>query len=61
MVDVDYAMMWIEAKPLAKIREKKMIEFLMEFIVFRFGVPRILVTDNGTQFVAKSLQLFYLS
>ncbi|XP_074323031.1 uncharacterized protein LOC141659979 [Apium graveolens] len=27
-----------------------MIEFFMEHVVFRFGVPRILVFENGTQF-----------
>lgn len=34
-----------------RIREKEMIEFFMKFIVFCFGVPRTVVTDNGTQFV----------
>lgn len=53
VVAVDYATKLIEAKPLARIREKEMIQFLMEFIVFRFGVPRIVVTDNGTQFVGE--------
>ncbi|XP_074373908.1 uncharacterized protein LOC141714278 [Apium graveolens] len=51
IVAVDYATKWIEARPLAKIREKEMIEFWMEYIVFRFGIPGIVVTDNGTQFV----------
>lgn len=53
VVAVDYATKWIEAKPLAKIHEKEMIEFLMEFIVFRFGVPIISVTDNRTQFIGE--------
>lgn len=30
-----------------------MIEFFIEFIVFRFGILRIVVTDNGTQFVGE--------
>ena len=46
----------MEAKPLARIREKEMIEFFMEFIVFRFDVPRIVVTDNGTQFIGKDFE-----
>lgn len=53
VIAVDYATKWIEAKPLAKIREKEMIEFLMEVIIFRFGVPRILVTENIIQFVGE--------
>ncbi|KAK1377987.1 Rve domain-containing protein [Heracleum sosnowskyi] len=40
IVAIDYATKWVEAKPLARIREKEMIEFFMEFIVFRFGIPR---------------------
>lgn len=31
----------------------------MELIVFQFGVPRIIVTDNGTQFVGKSLPMLF--
>lgn len=31
-----------------------MVEFLMEFIIFRFGVPMIIVTDNGTQFIGET-------
>ncbi|XP_074324195.1 uncharacterized protein LOC141660912 [Apium graveolens] len=33
-----------------------MIEFFMEYIVFRFGIPRILVSDNDTQFVGKRFE-----
>ncbi|XP_074324262.1 uncharacterized protein LOC141661177 [Apium graveolens] len=53
VVVVDYVTKWIEARPLAKICGKEMVEFLMEYIIFRFVVPRIVVTDNGTQFVGE--------
>lgn len=33
-----------------------MIEFFMEYIIFRFGVPRIFVTDNGSQFVGSNFE-----
>ena len=56
MVAIDYVTKWVEAKPLARIREKDMIEFLMEFIVFRFGVPQTIVTYNGTQFVGEDFE-----
>lgn len=46
----------MEAKPLPRIREKDMIEFFMEFVVFIFGVPRLMVTDNGTQFARKNFE-----
>lgn len=54
VVAVDYATKWIEAKPLAKIRENEMVEFLLGYIVFCFGKPRVVVIDNGTQFVGET-------
>ncbi|XP_074342777.1 uncharacterized protein LOC141680452 [Apium graveolens] len=56
VVAVDYATKWVEAKPLSKIREKEMIGFFMEYVVFRFGIPRILVSDNGTQFIGAQFE-----
>ncbi|XP_074328012.1 uncharacterized protein LOC141665925 [Apium graveolens] len=56
MVAIDYATKWIEEKPLTKIREKEMIEFFMEHVVFRFEIPRILVSDNGTQFIGAKFE-----
>lgn len=56
IVAIDYFTKWVEAKPLARIRETEVIEFFMEFIVFRFGVPGVVVTDNGTQFVGSDFE-----
>ena len=56
IVAIDYFTKWVEAKPLARIREKDVTQFFMEFIVFRFGVPRIVVTDNGSQFTGKDFE-----
>lgn len=52
-MEIDYVTKWTEAKPLLRIREIEVIHFFMEHIVFRFGVPRVVVTDNGTQFTGK--------
>ena len=56
IVAIDYFTKWVEAKPLARIREIEVIHFFMEYIVFRFGVPRIIVTDNGSQFTGKDFE-----
>ncbi|XP_017225028.1 uncharacterized protein LOC108201246 [Daucus carota subsp. sativus] len=56
IVAVDYHTKWVEAKALARIRETEVIHFFMEFIVFRFGVSRIVVTDNGSQFTGKDFE-----
>lgn len=50
IVAIDYFTKWIEAKPLAKITTAQVIQFLWENVMCRYGIPRILVTDNGTQF-----------
>ncbi|GJW03215.1 reverse transcriptase domain-containing protein [Tanacetum coccineum] len=47
IVAIDYFTKWIEAKPLAKITGKEVIRFVMDNIICRFGLPRIIVTDNG--------------
>nr|GEY21356.1 gypsy retrotransposon integrase-like protein 1 [Tanacetum cinerariifolium] len=48
---IDYFTKWIEAKPLARITEKDVKKFTWDNIVCQFGLPRIIVTDNKTQFV----------
>ncbi|GJU51262.1 reverse transcriptase domain-containing protein [Tanacetum coccineum] len=51
IVAIDYFTKWIEAKPVVMITGKDVKTFVWENIVCRFGLPRIIVTDNGTQFV----------
>ena len=36
--------------------EKSVVEFIYEEIFTRFGVPREIVTDNGTQFTSKLMK-----
>ncbi|GKF58894.1 reverse transcriptase domain-containing protein [Tanacetum coccineum] len=51
IVAIDYFTKWIEAKPLVKITGKEVIRFVMDNIIYRFGLRRIIVTDNGAQLV----------
>lgn len=50
VVAVDYFTKWVEVEPLSKISQDVMIHFIWKTICCRFGLPRILVSDNGTQF-----------
>jgi hypothetical protein len=50
LVAVDYFTKWVEAEALADITANKVISFLWKNVICRFGVPRILITNNGTQF-----------
>ena len=50
IVAIDYFTKCIEAKELAKITTKQVTRFFWENVISRYGLPRILVTDNGLQF-----------
>ncbi|XP_043694134.1 uncharacterized protein K02A2.6-like [Telopea speciosissima] len=50
VIAIDYFTKWVEAKPLAKITEAKMKKFIHDKVIYRFEVPKILVSDNGKQF-----------
>ncbi|GJY49563.1 reverse transcriptase domain-containing protein [Tanacetum coccineum] len=51
IVAIDYFTKWMEAKPLATITGKQVVNFAYDNIVCRFGIPATIITDNGTQFV----------
>ncbi|GJT12981.1 reverse transcriptase domain-containing protein [Tanacetum coccineum] len=51
VVAIDYFTKWVEAKPLVKITGKEIIRFVMDNIRCKYGLPRIIVTDNGAQLV----------
>ena len=50
VVDIDYFTKWVEVEALATITEKNIRSFVWRNIICRFGIPRILVSDNGKQF-----------
>ncbi|GJR46637.1 reverse transcriptase domain-containing protein [Tanacetum coccineum] len=50
-VATDYFTKWMEAKPLATITGRQVVNFTWDNIVCRFGIPATIITDNGTQFV----------
>ena len=47
VVDIDYFTKWVEAEPLATITEKSIHTFVWRNIICRYGIPRVLVSDNG--------------
>ena len=58
LVGTDYFTKWIEAKPLANIRDVDVKKFLWKNIVTHFGIPHTLVSDNGLQFDSKSFKRY---
>jgi hypothetical protein len=55
---VEYFSKWIEAKPLATITSAIVQKFFWQNIVCRFGVPKAITVDNGTQFDAETFKDF---
>ena len=58
VVGIDYFTKWVEAETLATITEKNVRGFVWRCIICRFGIPRVLVSDNGKQFDNDSFQDF---
>ena len=50
IVEINYFTKWIEDKALAKITTKQVAQFFWENVICRYGLPQIIVTDNGLQF-----------
>lgn len=53
MVAIDYMTKWAEAKALRNITQEDAVKFVREHIITRFGIPVVLVSDNGTQFIGR--------
>nr|XP_027096214.1 uncharacterized protein LOC113716116 [Coffea arabica] len=50
VVAIDYFTKWVEAEPLVSISGKAIQKFFWKNIVCRFGIPHVLISDNGRQF-----------
>ena len=59
LVDTDYFTKWVEAEPLANIRDVDAKKFIWKNIVTRFGVSHTLISDNGLQFASIAFRRYY--
>jgi hypothetical protein len=58
LVAVDKFTKWVEAAPVTTQDSTAVINFIMS-IIFRFGVPHSIITDNGTNFTSKEFKNFW--
>ena len=58
LVGIDYFTKWVEAEPLANIRDVDVKKFVWKNIVTRFGVPHMLISNNGLQFDSKMFRKY---
>jgi hypothetical protein len=54
----DYFTKWVEVIPLKKVTSENMVEFVKEHIIYRFGIPKTITTDQGTQFTSSEFRDF---
>jgi hypothetical protein len=58
LVAVDKFTKWVEAAPVTTQDSIAAINFIKS-IVFHFGVPYSIITDNGTNFTSKEFKSYY--
>ncbi|XP_074297005.1 uncharacterized protein LOC141627675 [Silene latifolia] len=46
----DYFSKWAEAITLREVKKENVVDFIRTQIIYRYGVPRRITTDNGKQF-----------
>ena len=59
LVGTNYFTKWVEAEPLANIRDVDAKRLVWKNIVTRFGVPHVLISDNNLQFDSKMFIKYY--
>ena len=57
IVCTKYLTKWVEAKAIKVEREEKVAEFLRENVFYKFGYPRELITDQGSQFTSHMIEI----
>jgi hypothetical protein len=57
-VATDYFTKWVEAIPLKKVDSGYAIQFIQEYIIYRFGIPQTITTDQGSIFVSDEFVQF---
>ena len=60
VVVIYYFTKWVEAEALATITEKNIWNFVWKNIIYRYGIPRVLVSNNGKQFDNNAFRDFCL-
>jgi transposase InsO family protein len=55
---MDYFTKWTEVVPLRNMTHREVISFVQEHIIYQFGVPQTLTTDQGLSFMSHQFRDF---
>ena len=50
IIGIDYFTKWVKVEALATITEENVRNFVWRYIICKFGIPKVLVSDNGKKF-----------
>ena len=59
LVAIDYFSKWIDVEAFTSIKDKDVTQFIWKNIVYPFGIPRSIVSNNGPQFDSRVYRNFY--
>ena len=59
LICTDYFTKWVKIESLANIKDVDVKRFIWKNIVTRFGIPNVLISDNGLQFDSKAFRKYY--
>ena len=54
IVAMDYLSKYVEIEAPSTITDKQVCQFIWHNIITRYGIPHIIITDNGRQFISKN-------
>jgi len=60
-VGTNYFTKWVEAIPLREVTMQNMVSFVQEHIIYRFGFPQTIMTDQGSMFTLGEFEEFATS
>lgn len=58
LVGIDYFTKWVEAIALPIVTQDAVIEFIQQNIIYRFGLPETITTDQGSIFTGRKMVKF---
>lgn len=56
----DYFSKWVEVEAYANTKDKDVSKFVWRNIIYQFGIPQTIITDNGPQFDSVAFRTFCL-